>query len=68
MFNLNLIKPQDETSSLQEIENIGEHVIWFLKKTIRKNPEYYWTLQKQEGTVLHQKKLKGTKINALFKT
>ena len=39
-----------------------------LRKQSEKNPEYYWTLQKQETNVLHQKKLKGTKINALFKT
>lgn len=60
MFNLNLIKPQDEISSLQEIQTMGEHITWLLKKTIRKNPDYQ-TLQKQEGTILHQKKLRAQK-------
>lgn len=68
MLKLSLINSQAEISSSQEIETIEEHIIWLLKKTIRKNTEYYWTLQRQEGIVLHQKKLKGTKINALFNT
>ena len=68
MFNLSLINSQDKISSSQEIENIEEHIIWLIRKTIIKNQEYYWTLQKQEGTVFHQKKLKGTKINALSNT